>query len=439
MIEDKSVLDLQYKSIVGDNDSVVSDVGSVVSRIKISTLKGLLGQWNNINNKPFNTLNTTYIVSDNNQLSLSTNVINKLHTHSNKDYLDKISENSSGEFTYNGSIVSGVSDWDDITNKPFDDLSNDFTVTSGTVSISTDITNQLHTHSNKTVIDKLSDNNGDLYYDGNPISGSGLDFSALTDALTTGTLTGLTITADTTNENFDITVTGLPTIAIDASGYWTIDGVSTGQKAQGDDGATPTINVSDKHWYVDGVDTGVVAEGQDGVSPTATVTEDSTKVTVTITDSNGTTTADIPKVATNVDIIKGRVNTVADLSNVSNPYEGLVYLVGETSATVFDKYIYVSRDNISRWEVLGGGLSGNYIEEDVVTNVFDSASSYAVNDYVMYNNQLYKCIVSHTGAWNASHFELTTILECISTGGLNIVDTPSAQDIADSIATIWGS
>lgn len=120
MIEDKSVLDLQYKTVVDNDDSVVADVGSVVSRVKISTLKGLLGQWNDISNKPFTTLDTSYLVNDNSQLSLSTDVKNKLHTHSNKTYLDKISENSSGQFTYNGSVVGGYIT-DDVIADQFDE------------------------------------------------------------------------------------------------------------------------------------------------------------------------------------------------------------------------------------------------------------------------------------------------------------------------------
>lgn len=498
MPDNKSVLDLSYKTSFDDNDSVVAEVGSVVSRVKMSTFKTMINQWNNISNKPFNSLDSEWFIVDDSALSLSNNITSLIHSHSNKNYIDKIGQDNNGKLLYNSDYVitkwNRIEDkpfntlsadfvvnngelsidssllnlnWNNIDNKPFDSLSDDFSVSSGTMSISSAIK---HTHSNKSVIDKFSEIDGQLLYDGSEI-GSGLDFDALTDALTTGTLTGITITADTTNENFDITVTGLPTISIDSNGYWSIDGVSTGQKAQGDDGATPTINASDKHWYIDGTDTGVIAEGQagqngitpsidsttkhwiigstdtniiaegqDGVSPTVTVTEDSTKVTVTATDSSGTTTADIPKAATNIDIIKGRVDTVADLANVSSPYEGLVYLAGTTSATTFDKYIYVNRDNIARWEVLGGGASGDYIEEDVVTDVFDSTASYAVDDYVMYNNQLYKCTTAHTGAWNSSHFELTTILECISLGGLlDIVDEPDAQDIADSIATIWGS
>lgn len=467
MPDDKSVLDLSYKTSFDDNDSVVAEVGSVVSRVKMSTFKTMINQWNNISNKPFNSLDSEWFIVDDSALSLSNNITSLIHSHSNKSYIDKIGQDNNGKLLYNSDYVttkwnkiedkpfntlsadfvvnSGELsidsslinlDWNNIDNKPFDSLSDDFSVSSGTMSISSTIK---HTHSNKSVIDKFSEIDGQLLYDGSEI-GSGLDFGALTDALTTGTLTGITITADTTNENFDITVTGLPTISIDSNGYWTIDGVSTGQKAQGDDGATPTINASDKHWYIDGVDTNIVAEGQDGVSPTVTVTEDSTKVTVTVTDSSGTTTADIPKAATNIDLIKGRVNTVADLANVSSPYEGLVYLVGTTSATTFDKYIYINRDNIARWEVLGGGASGDYIEEDVVTDAFDSTVSYAVGDYVMYNNQLYKCTTVHTGVWNSSHFELTTILECISSGGLlDVVDEPDAQDIADSITTIWGS
>ena len=54
MAETKSVLELDYKTIVNDNDSVVASVNNIVSRIKISTLKGMMEQWDYISNKPSN-------------------------------------------------------------------------------------------------------------------------------------------------------------------------------------------------------------------------------------------------------------------------------------------------------------------------------------------------------------------------------------------------
>lgn len=41
--------------------------------------------------------------------------------------------------------------------------------------------------------------------------------------------------------------------------------------------------------------------------------------------------------------------------------------------------------------------------------IFDSSDSYAVSDYVYYEDKLYRCIVAHSGTWNSEHFVETTI------------------------------
>ena len=88
--------------------------------------------------------------------------------------------------------------------------------------------------------------------------------------MTTGTQRGITVTADTENSRFNFEVTGIPTIAIDAEGYWTVDG---------ERGENPTKAQGEK--------------GNDGISPTANVTKTETGATITITDSSSTTTVDI--------------------------------------------------------------------------------------------------------------------------------------------------
>lgn len=85
-------------------------------------------------------------------------------------------------------------------------------------------------------------------------------------------------------------------------------------------------------------------------------------------------------------------------------------------------------------------LGLEWVAPDVVTDIFDPAESYSENDYVMYENKLYKCTAEHSGAWNAADFEKVTVMECVSSGGgsFNIVNTPTAEEIAASIAEIWG-
>ena len=96
------------------------------------------------------------------------------------------------------------------------------------------------------------------------------NFNDLSTAITTGTQSGITITADNENQRFNFEVTGIPTIAINSEGYWTING---------EPGENPTKAQGEK--------------GNDGISPTANVTKTETGATITIIDSSGTTTVDI--------------------------------------------------------------------------------------------------------------------------------------------------
>ena len=129
-------------------------------------------------------------------------------------------------------------------------------------------------------------------------SSAALDFTALSNALTGGTLSGLSITPNEETETFNIEITGLPSITIDSDGYWCINGDKGDNptKAQGETGFAPTVSIEDteagvdinitdvngehpfslrdgvdgttphidntsKHWYIGERDTGVLAEG----------------------------------------------------------------------------------------------------------------------------------------------------------------------------------
>lgn len=74
----------------------------------------------------------------------------------------------------------------------------------------------------------------------------GLDFQAITAAMTGGTLKGIEITADESLEVFNFNVTKTPEIKIDDEGYWTVDGNrgANPTKAQGEKGDTGTIEVN---------------------------------------------------------------------------------------------------------------------------------------------------------------------------------------------------
>ena len=306
---DRSLLDLDIKTSANDDDTLVSVISGQASRVKFGLLSDLLSQWDNINNKPFNSINSsdfsisTDSLSGSKTLGISSSIKSNSHNHTNKRYLDKISESNDGTFLYNNTPVTAVSEWNTILKKPFNSVSeDDFTVDENNIiSIADTIKSQLHTHANSDVLDKFSvSNEGKLLYDNSEIvsdginftslsnmfvqgdniiistdevaqtitfSASGMDFTALSNALTTGTQNGISITADTDNNVFNFEVTGVPSLAIDSEGYWTING---------ERGENPTK-----------------AQGNDGFSPTVVVEDTGDGATITITDSNGTTTVDI--------------------------------------------------------------------------------------------------------------------------------------------------
>ena len=309
---DRSLLDLDIKTSANDDDTLVSVVSGQASRVKFGFLSDLLSQWDNINNKPFNSINSsdfsisTDSLSGSKTLGISSSIKSNSHNHTNKRYLDKISESNDGTFLYNNTPVTAVSEWNTILKKPFNSVSeDDFTVDENNmISIADAIKSQLHTHTNSDVLNKFSvSNEGKLLYDNSEIvsdginftslsnmfvqgdniiistdevaqtitfSASGMDFTALSNALTMGTQNGISITADTDNNVFNFEVTGVPSLEIDSEGYWTING---------ERGENPTKAQGEK--------------GNDGISPTASITETETGATITITDSSSTTTVDI--------------------------------------------------------------------------------------------------------------------------------------------------
>ena len=75
---------------------------------------------------------------------------------------------------------------------------------------------------------------------------------------------------DSSTFNYLTTMSGATGIngstpTIDQNGYWSIDGVSTGVKAQGDPGVTPSI--VNGYWYIGATNTNVKATGDNGVTP----------------------------------------------------------------------------------------------------------------------------------------------------------------------------
>ena len=198
--------------------------------------------------------------------------------------------------------------WSDITGKPFSSIGNGLTVTNGILTANesgldfTALCNMIVQGENMSIITDSSAKT--ITFNAT----SGIDFDALAVAMTTGTQSGITVTADSTNNRFNFEVTGVPTIAIDSEGYWTVNGErgENPTKAQGEkgsdgaDGISPTavvtdtgvgatITITDKN----GTTTVDIYDGADGVSPTVSITQTETGCSITVVDGSGTTTADL--------------------------------------------------------------------------------------------------------------------------------------------------
>ena len=231
-----------------------------------------IGDWGTLTNKPFESFSEDdFVIDESNVVSVGTSIKNQLHTHDNKDVIDKFSVDTNGNLLFNGQDIKA----DGI----------DFTALSNMLVQGDNITITPNTDSNTITISAAIPESGinftelsSMLVQGENISivtdesaqtitlnASGIDFTALSTAMTTGTLSGISITADTENSRFNFEVTGIPTIAIDSEGYWTINGErgSNPTKAQGEN-------------------------GNDGYSPTISLVTTSTGVEINVTNKDGT-------------------------------------------------------------------------------------------------------------------------------------------------------
>ena len=273
-------------STFGNVDDILVNASGSAGRIKKVDFLGAMNDWNNITNKPFDAFNNTYFRTTERSdgadiLTLSDSVI---------AYFQTIGDLQTEVIALDTKVDNNYQS----VNTSINDISTRVTTLEG----------KSHTHDNKAVIDLFTASDNKLLWNGVavgsdyelPIATSsvlggvkpdgttitidadgtihgasqGLDFDALSTAMTTGTQSGISITADTENSRFNFEVTGIPTIAIDSEGYWTING---------ERGENPTKAQGEK--------------GNDGFSPTASVEQTDTGCTVTTTDANGTTTANL--------------------------------------------------------------------------------------------------------------------------------------------------
>lgn len=299
-------------STFGNVDDILVNASGSAGRITKADFLGAINDWSNVMNKPFDDFDTAYFRTKERTdgadiLTLSDSVIayfdsvkmlqtdlSALDTKVDENYQTLDNKMSSGFSSISESFSQAISSVNS-------NLGKDISATQERV---TALEGHSHTHDNKAVIDLFTASDSKLLWNGVavgsdyelPIATSsllggvkpdgttitidadgtihgasqGLDFEALSTAMTTGTQSGISITADTENSRFNFEVTGIPTIAIDSEGYWTING---------ERGENPTKAQGEK--------------GDDGVSPTASVIETETGATITITDGSGTTAVGI--------------------------------------------------------------------------------------------------------------------------------------------------
>ena len=300
---------LDLETSISDNDDLLANISGGTARIPFKNIKSILSAWSNIISKPFDALDSVYLITKQDGqsaiLTLSDNTIATLnnvgvfasdiqalktvsHSHGNKDTIDKFGTNSEGKLTWNSITVGS-----DYTLPVATDSTLGGVKVDGTT-ITIDSNGTIHGSSSYELPIASNTTLGGVKVDGTSITinsdgvissaSQGLDFNALTNAMTTGTLSGINITADSENERFNFEVTGIPIIAIDVDGYWTINGErgenptkAQGEKGEngtdgtnGKDGASPTIDPITKNWIVGTVDTGVKAEAQSNYFYTGT-------------------------------------------------------------------------------------------------------------------------------------------------------------------------
>lgn len=159
-----------------------------------------------------------------------------------------------------------------------------------------------------------------------------------------------------------------------------------------------------------------------------------------------------------------KVPTKADLylaANFPYPYVGLeTYVVSENK-----KYRLVGNDVTveANWEEIGSGggggttvvanpegeatddleklqvgndiysipSGGSGADTEIIADDFDATESYAVGEYVVYEDTLYKCTTAHTGDWDASDFEDTQVMD-------EMPDPMPAADMSDIVTPLPG-
>ena len=287
--------DLDLVGSLEDDDTVIVNADGDTAIVKFSLFKNLMSNsWNDLSQKPFASIGSDFSVDSNGILAIKSGI---KHTHNNKTVIDGFAVDTDGNLLWNNEKIGSDYTLPIATTDTLGGVKPD----GETITIDEDGT--IHGANTYELPTASTDILGGVKVDGISITvnsdgvissvAQGLDFSALTTAMTTGTLSGINITADSENKRFNFEVTGIPTIAIDSEGYWTVDGnrgenPTKAQGNKGDDGISPHIDSETGHWFIGETDTGIGATAAiDDTSTNGTdVTWSASKIYSVIGDIN---------------------------------------------------------------------------------------------------------------------------------------------------------
>ncbi len=139
----KRTTELTLVNKLSSTDDILVNASGNTSRIPYSSFSGLLTDWSNINNKPFDKVDTNYF---------------NIYTVNNEESVFRVLSLNSDKIK---------SDWSNLSNKPFTALNNEqFEVNSDVLSIK-----EYHTHSNISTLNQLStSDNGQLLFNGEELN-----------------------------------------------------------------------------------------------------------------------------------------------------------------------------------------------------------------------------------------------------------------------------
>lgn len=328
MANDIKTTVLPKVTALSGSDDIIVNASGKTSRIPFESFTAKTSNWALIADKPFNTIDSNYFQvnadADNSVLSFTdalkknlseihaivsdiqdinktiTELQGNAHSHGNKDTIDKFGVNSDGKLTWDNIIVGS-----DYT-LPVATISAIGGVKPDGTSITIDDDGTIHGASTYTLPMASTTVLGGVKVDGTTITidsngvikGSEAKPYTLPVATTT-TLGGIKPDGTTTRVNTNGVLTVINNSAISdwsATGNYEVGDLVIYEnviyQSKMEQSVVPTFNP--EYWTALSGQQGEKGDkGEDGVSPTATVTQTELGATISVTDSSGTTTANI--------------------------------------------------------------------------------------------------------------------------------------------------